>query len=110
MTTPRDPNKAIEWMVENAEPYADAKANVSQIEHFMKTKRAMLMAESDGKTVADRENAALSHPDYIQLIHGLRAAVYEEARLKTLLKAAELRVEVWRSENASARREGRAMQ
>jgi hypothetical protein len=107
---PRDPTRAIDWMLENAEKHAEARANVIQIENFMKSKRAILQKESGAKTASDREADALSHPDYIQLIHGLREAVYQEALLRTLLKAAELRVDVFRTLEASARREVRATQ
>lgn len=105
---PRDPSKAIDFMLAHAEKYAQARADVTQIENFMKTKRALLMNECGLKTVSDRECYALAHADYQQLIAGLREAVYMETLLKTQLKAAELRVDVFRTMEASARNEMRA--
>lgn len=105
---PKDPTKAINFLIEHAEKHADARANVIQIENFMKVKRSMLMRTSQAKTAAEREAEALAHPEYQELIAGLREAVYQEALLKTLLKAAELRVDVFRTVEASARNEMRA--
>ena len=38
------------------------------------------MRESDGKAVVDREAYAYSHPDYIELLDGLRVAIEAEGR------------------------------
>lgn len=105
---PKDPTKAIDFMVSNSTRHAQARADVIQIENFMKVKRSVLMQASGAKTVSEREAEALSHPDYLELIAGLREAVYQEALMRTLLKAAELRVEVWRSAEATARSEVRS--
>lgn len=107
---PRDPTRAIDFIVSNAERHAQARADVIQIENFMKSKRALLMNGCDLKTISDRECYALAHPDYRQLIEGLREAVYTETLLKTQIKAAELRVELFRTIEASNRRMDRATQ
>jgi hypothetical protein len=104
----RDPNKAVDFIVLNAEKMAAAKADRVQLEEFRKSKKALLMNESTAKTVSDRETYAYSHPEYQQLLDGLKAAVYQEERLKWLLRGAELRVDVWRSQNANARVQDRA--
>jgi len=62
------------------------------------------------KAVTSREQYAYSHPDYIALLEGLREAVRVEEALRWRLTAAQLRVEVWRTQEASARAEGRATQ
>jgi hypothetical protein len=46
----------------------------------------------------------------IQLLEGLREAVAIEERLKWDITAAELRVEIWRTEQANNRAEGKATQ
>ena len=63
----------------------------------------LLMRESTGKAVADREAYAYSHPDYIELLEGLRVAIEAEETFRFKLKAAELHVEIWRSKEASNR-------
>ena len=67
------------------------------------------MQQSDGKTIADREAFAYSHAEYIELLNGLESAVEAEELFRWKMKAAELQVEIWRSQEASNRAEGRAV-
>jgi hypothetical protein len=46
---------------------------------------------------------AYSHKDYLELLEGLRDAVEEEEKLRWQMIAAEARIEVWRSQEASNR-------
>lgn len=103
-----DPNKAIDFLLKNAEKYSQAKAQRVYLEEFRKSKKALLMNQSDEKTVNAREQYAYSHPDYVSVIEGLRAAVEIEEELKWQQIAAQLRVEVWRSQEASNRGMDRA--
>lgn len=107
---PLDPQAAVDYMLQTAPRYAKAKAQRLYLEEYRKTKKALLMRESDGKAVADREAYAYSHPDYIQLLEGLKVAIEAEETFRFKLKAAELHVEIWRSKEASNRAEGRATQ
>lgn len=105
----RDPHKAVDFMIQKASEYAEARGKQVYLEEFRKTKKAMLMQQSDGKAVADREAFAYSHPEYIQVLEGIRAAVEAAELLRYQLKAAELRVEIWRSQEASNRTQERVM-
>ncbi|GDY37245.1 hypothetical protein [Acidovorax sp. NB1] len=100
-----DPNKAVDYLIEHSRKYAQAKADRVHLEHFRKSKKALLMNECTDKAVTAREQYAYSHPDYIALLEGLREAVRVEETLRWRLTAAQLRVEVWRSENANNRRQ-----
>lgn len=99
----RDPDRAVDFIIENAESFADAKGERVHIENFLRSKKALLMNKSEAKTVADREAYAYAHPEYIQLVDGLRAAVAVEERIKWLLIAAQARVEIWRTRSANNR-------
>ena len=100
-------------MRENAQDLARAKAERIHLEQFRKSKKAILFAEAptvigEGEdsrraTVADRENYAYAHPDYIEILDGLKVAVEEEERLKWKMHAAEAYVEVYRTQSANAR-------
>jgi len=105
-----DPNKAVDFLIEHSRQYAQAKADRVHLEHFRKSKKALLMNACPEKAVTAREQYAYSHPDYIALLEGLREAVRVEEALRWRLTAAQLRVEVWRTQEASARAEGRATQ
>jgi len=109
MTKPIDPNAAVDFLLANAGKYADAKAARIHIEEFRKSKKALLMGECAEKAVNAREQYAYSHPEYIALLEGLKAAVAVEENLKWHQIAAQLRVEIWRSQEASNRTQERTM-
>lgn len=104
----RDPDRAVDFILSQAPKFADAKGRRVHIENFLRSKKALLMNQSDGKTVADREAFAYAHPDYIELIDGLEVAVAQEEEMRWKLIAAQLRVEIWRSKEASNRGQERA--
>lgn len=105
-----EPHKAVDYLLANAAKFAKAKAERTYIENFLRSKKSLLMAETDAKTVSEREAYAYSHAEYIELLGGLRAAVEVEENLRWHLEAARLRVDVWRTEQASNRAMDRATQ
>jgi hypothetical protein len=105
-----NPHDAIDFMIKNAKAYAEAKANVTYLEQFRKSKKALLFANAMGNTIADKEAYAYSHPEYIELLDGLKKAVAEAERLRWMLVAAQARIDVWRSQEASNRGIDRATQ
>lgn len=105
-----NPHEAINYMIKNAKAYAEAKANVTYLEQFRKSKKAILYANAIGNTIADKEAYAYSHPEYLTLLEGLKDAVEEAERLRWMLVAAQARIDVWRSQEASNRGLDRATQ
>ena len=105
-----DANTAIDFIYSNAKPFAMAKANRIYCEEFRKSKKAILMAQSTAEAANAREQYAYAHPDYLALLGALKAAVETEEELRWKMVAAQARVEVWRSEEASARMLDRATQ
>lgn len=105
-----DPNKAVDYILANAGKFAQAKANRVFIEEFRKSKKALLMAQSTAEAANAREQFAYGHPEYIELLQGLKEAVETEEKLKWELEAARLRVDVWRTQEATNRNQERATQ
>lgn len=104
----REPHKAVDYIIANASKYAQAKANRIYLEEFRKSKKALLMQESSASAVVAQERDAYAHSDYLVVLEGLKAAVEIEEKLRWDLIAAQARVEIWRTEQANARAEGRA--
>ncbi len=98
------PTKAAEFLRDNAPRYAQAKANRVYLEQFRKSKKALLMSQCDASSVAAKEMFAYAHHDYIALLDGLREAVEAEEKVRWQLTAAELKIEIWRTESANNRR------
>lgn len=95
---------ASDYIRDHAGEFAQAKANRVQLEAFIKSKRAMLMQTAQGDSSAAREMNALAHPEYIQCLDGLKEAVATEEKLRWLFTAAQLKVEIWRTQEANSRR------
>ena len=66
------------------------------------------MKESLEPTLGAQERDAYAHPDYVELLKGLRDAVEIEEKLRWDLIAAQARVDIWRTEQANLRLEGKA--
>ncbi len=107
MSEAKDPHEAVEYLLKTATRLAKAKAERVYIENFLRSKKSLLMAETEGAVNA-KEAYAYAHPEYIELLKGLRAAVEAEETLKWRMTAAELAVEIWRSEQANNRRQDNA--
>lgn len=100
--------RPLTFIRDKAQEHAKAKADRVYLEQFRKSKKAMLMVEAEKqgiKTVSERECYAYSHPDYIGLLDGLRVAVENEEYLKMQIAAAQLRIELYRTEQANQRAE-----
>ena len=98
-----DPNEAIDYMVKHSAEYAQAKANVVYLEQFRKTQKAICFQSSLRSTMAEKEADAYANPQYIAVLNGLREAVEKAEALRWMLVAAQARVDVWRSQEASNR-------
>lgn len=105
-----DPNEAINFMIKNAKVYAKAKADVSYLEQFRKSKKAILYANAIGNTIADKDSWARSHPEYLELLEGIRESIEKAEELRWMLIAAQARIDVWRSQEASNRNIDRSTQ
>ena len=98
-----NPHKSIDFIFKHSKEYAQAKAEVTYLEEFRKSKKAILFSQAIGNTVADRENQAYAHPEYQELLKGLQAAVERAEELRWKLIAAQARIDCWRSQEASNR-------
>lgn len=105
---PIDPNKAVDYIVQNAPKFAAARASRVYLEEFRKSKKALLMKDSPESSSAGQERDAYAHPDYQELLRGLREAVETEETLRWNLVAAQARIEIWRTQEASNRAQDRS--
>lgn len=94
---------ANDYIRDNAQNYAQAKADRIQLEHFRKSKEAILASQAQG-TVLERQAHAFNHPDYKEVLDALHEAVMKEETFRYRMKAAELKIEIWRTIEANNRR------
>ena len=107
---PVDPQAAVDFILKIAPKYAKAKAERVYLEEYRKSKKALLMQQHTDKAIGAQEREAYAHPEYIGLLAALQVAVETEETARWQLVAAQARVEVWRSQEASARQQDRVTQ
>jgi hypothetical protein len=98
-----DPVRAVEYIMKHSAEFAKAKAERVYIENYLRSKKSLIMAKSSAKSVAAAEVDAYADLEYIGLLEGLKEAVEAEEKLKWMLTAAQLKVEIWRSQEATNR-------
>ena len=100
-----EPTKAIQYLIDTAPLYAKAKADRIYLESFVKSRKAQLMSQAGTEVLGKQETYAYAHDEYIQILEGIREAVELEERYRWLMTAAQTRIEVFRTEQYSARHE-----
>jgi hypothetical protein len=106
VSKPIDPNAAVDFLIAKSGEYAAAKSNCSYLEEYRKTIKAeqMIKAENDGhKTSAAQEREAYASEPYKQHLMAIHEAMEASEKLRWLLIAAQERIAVWRSMEASNR-------
>lgn len=99
-------DKVVEFILKNAGIYAKAKAERCYLEEFRKSKKALLMQEAfcaGVETMAGQERDAYARSEYKKLLDGLKAAIEIEEKLKWQLIAAQIKVDLYRTESANNR-------
>ena len=102
MITNEEVERAAAYIRDESPAHAKAKAERIYLSEFRKTKKAMLVSTQKG-TIQERESYAYAHKDYIELLEGLRAAIEEEETIIWRIKAAQAKIEIWRTQQANNR-------
>ena len=95
--------KSLDFIRDNAEKLAKAKAMRIYLEQFRKSKKALLFIDSPKGTIQDKESYAYAHDEYLLLLDNLKIAVEEEEKLKWMMVAAQAKIEVYRTQQADNR-------
>jgi cytochrome c biogenesis protein ResB len=103
-----EPTRAIQYLIDTAPIYAKAKADRIFLDEYRRSKRAQLMSQAGTEVLGKQETYAYAHADYVGILEGIREAVEKEENLRWMMTAAQARIEVWRTEQYSARMEMKA--
>jgi hypothetical protein len=101
-----DPQEAVDYLIKHSKSYAIAESNKVYMEELRKTIKAQCMKEAEligHKTAAMQEREAYASPTYQQHLLALQEAVRAREEARWLMIAAQERIAVWRSQNASNR-------
>ena len=99
-----DCQKAIDYLAKSAKPYSEWKSRVKFLEHHRKSVRAVESLNQTGKSMAENNAKAEASEAYNNILIEYEEAVAEFTLLEAYRKAAETKIEVWRTISSSNRR------
>ena len=102
LPTEKDIGKALNYLAETDQPYAQHCAHVKALEYQVKTIKALVYLESTG-TVEDKTALSESSEVYRAWVTDYEKAYCEMKTIDAKRKRADLTIEVWRSLNANRR-------
>ena len=103
MINEEEVNKALEWLVSNADKAAEARATRQYLEDFSRTIKAEIMSEHMTETVNAQERYAYSDGRYKTHLEGLRVAFKEDEKFRWLKDTAIAKIDVYRTQQANLR-------
>ena len=98
-----DPNKAIDYIFENAAEYSHVKGKLAELELYKSSLKAILMKQSGESSIGAQEREAYADDKYVTHCQAIGIATEQAELLKYRLEAAKLRIEVWRTQEANNR-------
>lgn len=103
MVTDEQVEQALDWLRDNADTAAKARADRIYIEEYRKSLKAQLMKEHPELATNAQEREAYSEGRYLKHLLALRDAVYEDERQRFLREAAAAKISAWQTLGANAR-------
>lgn len=94
---------ALHYLATDPHPIAEGRFNLMRAENKSRETFAKLFLGSNGTSVAAKEASVESNQEYIATKDAEAGAVLEYERHRSRVKAAEMLLEIWRTENANAR-------
>lgn len=95
--------KSLDYLRDNAEEAAQAKANRVYLEEFRKSLKAQIMSEHLAESIGAQERYAYSDVRYLNHLEALKEAVFLDERHRFLRSAAEAKIEAWRTMSSNVR-------
>ena len=107
MVTDEDIQRAFDWLRDNAEKAAEARAQRVGLEEGRKRIKAMLMKKHLDKPVSAQEREAYADPEYAEYLEGMQEAIARDEHFRWLRDAAIAKIDAWRTMAANQRGAGR---
>lgn len=103
MISDDDIERAVDYMRDNAIKAAKAKAERIYMEEYRHVVKSQIMRENDDKSLGAQEAVAYADPRYREHLKALHAAVESDEYHRWMLKAAEAKIEAWRTQCSNQR-------
>lgn len=101
--TEDEADRARQYLVDTAYPYAQAKARSTKADAMLRHIKAIAMKISGETSVSAQEREAYASDQYKAAIDELEASTLETEKLRAGREAASITIDFWRSVNANRR-------
>jgi len=95
--------KSLDYLRDNAHDAGAKKGRRYQLEEGRKVVKARLMQKHSDLPVNAQEREAYADEEYEKYLEGVAVAIEQDEEARWLMKAAEARIEAWRSMSANYR-------
>lgn len=109
MITEEQVQEAFDYLNENADKAAKARAERLYMEDYTKVVKAELMGECNETAIGAQERFAYAHPTYKKHLENLRTAIARDEKHRFTLNAKTALLDAWRTEQASQRAMGKVV-
>lgn len=103
MIDPTRAQKAVEFLIDSAAEYGAAKAEAMRADDMLRVVKALVMAQSNQKSVTAQEREAYASEQYQRAVQEKFEAVKAAETLRARRDSAIQTIEAWRSMNANQR-------
>ena len=98
-----DIEKVVDYMRDSAPKAAKAKAERIYVEEYKHVVKSQIMRENDDKSLGAQEAIAYADPRFTQHLEAIKEAVEKDEYHRWMLKAAEAKLEAWRTQCSNQR-------
>ncbi len=99
----QEAQKATQYLVDSAYPYGDAVARMKKADAMKSHVRAVVMKSCGESAVSAQQREAEASDEYLAAIDEIFEATREAERIKASREAARIKVDFWRTAEASNR-------
>tara|TARA_Y100000289_G_C3887403_1_gene132045 strand:- start:92 stop:439 length:348 start_codon:yes stop_codon:yes gene_type:complete len=96
-------DQAVDYLRDNSEAGAKARAERIYLEEYRKSLKAILMKKFTDLPVSAQEREAYAHPEYQNILKGLKQAVYNDEYHRYMRQSAVAKIDAWRTKEATNR-------
>jgi hypothetical protein len=96
-------DKALDYLRDNADEAAKARAERHYVTEYLKVVKAQIMKEHDTKSAVIQEREAYADPRYIAHLGVISTAIERDEKCRFMLSAAEAKIEAWRTQSSNER-------
>ena len=107
MISDADVERALDYLRNEAEADAQARAEAIYLEQWVRTERARIVHAQTGMSNASATAYAEQHPEYLRALSAYKAAITEDYRRRFLREAADACIRAWQTQSSNERSQQR---